>query len=269
MHINAGIECFRYENPFVTASSRLILADISSLTRRLSQFDIPRPVAMLHTLFGLQRSKKGMESWIRALDVWTEVDEILESDSFDGHQRTIVEHTLHILFLPGLHSDGAVRSCGPNLVASDSHEQCPQLSITTGSELPRPIDPVLAFAGIGLPSPFHFQLHIITRLSLNEQGRIVHHRDFWDVKDLLGLVPGAPLTQWISTRLTGYTLAGISRIVSRIIGKGEVEEDDPEREIVRKGGEAGRRPRSNSDLTQAAAYARHIQIHGHIPFNRG
>jgi hypothetical protein len=182
----------------------------------------------------------------------------------DGHQRTIVEHTLHILFLPGLHSDEAFRS---NVTASDSHEQHPQLSITTGSGLPRPVEPILGFAGIGLPSPLHFQLHIMTRLILNEQGRIIHHRDFWDVKDLLGLVPGATLTQWISTRLTGYTLAGISRILSRIIGKREVEEDGSVNKG--KGADGGRRTRSNSEPTQAAAYARHIQVHGHIPSNRG
>lgn len=73
---------FSYENPFVTTTSREILADISSLTRQLSEFDIPKPIAMLHTLFRLRRSEKMREPWFRALEVWTEVDEILESDSF-------------------------------------------------------------------------------------------------------------------------------------------------------------------------------------------
>lgn len=71
-----------YENPFITATSREIIADISSLTRQLSEFDIPKPIAMLHTLFRLRRSEKLREPWFRALEVWTEVDEILESDSF-------------------------------------------------------------------------------------------------------------------------------------------------------------------------------------------
>ena len=66
----------------MTATSREILADISSLTCQLSRLDIPRPIATLHTLLRLDRNGKYAQPWFRALEVWSEVDEILESDTF-------------------------------------------------------------------------------------------------------------------------------------------------------------------------------------------
>ena len=53
----------------------------------------------------------------------------------------------------------------------------------------------------------------MSRLSFNEQGRITHHRDYWDVKDVIGLVPGVPLAQWVGTRLAGLGLSYISRLL--------------------------------------------------------
>jgi hypothetical protein len=67
--------------------------------------------------------------------------------------------------------------------------------------------PVLAFRGLMLPSPFHLQLRIITKLTFNEQGRVSAHRDFWDIRDLVGLVPGARAAQWVLTRLAARSLA--------------------------------------------------------------
>jgi len=249
-----------YENPFLTATSREILADISSLTRQLSEFDIPKPVAMLHTLFRLRRSEKMREPWFRALEVWTEVDEILESDSFDGHRRTIIEHTLNVLILPGLHS---ARPHGLNLPTSDTFENYQPTLDDDESSPPRP-EPTMSFVGVPLPSPLHLKLRILTRLSLNERGRITHHRDFWDVKDLFGLVPGVSLTQWITTRMTGYSLALLSRAGSWVFGRRDTNRPA---ESGRKEPETGRRTRSNSELTTAAAYARHVRMHTHGSFS--
>jgi len=61
------------------------LADISSLTCQLSRFDIPRPIAMLHTLLRLDRNDKLAQPWFRALEVWSEIEEILESDTFGAY----------------------------------------------------------------------------------------------------------------------------------------------------------------------------------------
>jgi len=256
----------RYENPFVTATSREILADISSLTRQLSEFDIPKPIAILHALFRLDRSDKLCEPWFRALEVWTEVDEVLENDSFDGHRRTIVEHTLNILFLPGIHTE-TIKQHPPGLALTDDFEQYSQVSvISSSSGFPHATEPTLSLGAVELPSPLHFQLHILTRLILNEQGRIIHHRDFWDVKDLVGLVPGVKLTQWISTRLAGYSLAAIGRIGAWLFGA-RISAEDVGSETGRKNAESGRRTRSNSELTQAAAYARHVRTHTHGSFS--
>ncbi|KAF9231548.1 hypothetical protein BU15DRAFT_55989, partial [Melanogaster broomeanus] len=49
--------------------------------------------------------------------------------------------------------------------------------------------PVLGIT-VALPSPVHFQLPIMTRLTFNEQGQIMYHSDIWDVRDALRLIPG-------------------------------------------------------------------------------
>lgn len=134
----------------------------------------------------------------------------------DGHRRSIVEHTVNVLFLPGLHSDRT----RPGQTAASSSSLIPDRSSThlllENQYPPRPSDPRLYIPGtsLGVPSPLHFQLHILTRLSFNEQGRITHHRDIWDVKDVLGLVPGVSLAQWISARLAATSLT----IAARLLG---------------------------------------------------
>ncbi|KAF8827219.1 hypothetical protein HHX47_DHR5000556 [Lentinula edodes] len=128
--------------------------------------------------------------------------------SANGHRKTIVEHTLNVLVFPSIHSDSGT----PAARFSHSTESAPP---TPGSQIPssHPIHPSLPIPGTSLtvPSPFHLKLRIITRFSFNEQGRITHHRDFWDVKDVMGLVPGVSLAQWIGTRLTARGLSYASR----------------------------------------------------------
>lgn len=55
------------------------------MTSQLSRLDIPRPIAMLHTLLRLDRGTKFAQPWFRALEVWSEIDEILESDTFGAY----------------------------------------------------------------------------------------------------------------------------------------------------------------------------------------
>ena len=181
----------------------------------------------------------------------------------DGHHRTIVEHTLHILFLPDLHKERASQM----LPTTDEHSR--QLSMAShfdssaiaSTSYPQP---KLSIAGINLPSPMHFQLRVLTRLSMNEQGRITHHRDFWDVKDLLGLVPGVSLTQWITTRITGYSLSMLGRFgMWAFRGSRGQQAGEGERDEVEAGPSTiGRVTRSNS-VSSAAAYARHVRHHGY------
>jgi len=203
-----------YENPFVTATSRSVISDIHRLARQLSSIDMPRPLATVYTLFGLAPPKDDVnEPLFQALRVWNEIGDICECESFDGHRKTIVEHTLNILLLPGIHHDGLNRHQTNG--STDS-----LVNTVTGS----PVPPIPHFAlpslpvpgtSLSVPSPLHFRLRILTRLSFNEQGCVTHHRDFWDVKDLMGLVPGVSLVQWIMSRLTGAGLSYAARLLPR------------------------------------------------------
>ncbi|GAW02444.1 hypothetical protein LENED_004100 [Lentinula edodes] len=174
----------------------------------LSVVNVPRPLAVVYSFFRLQVPDYLSSPWIHALRAWTEIDDICETESFDGHRKTIVEHTLNVLVFPSIHSDSGT----PAARFSHSTESAPP---TPGSQIPssHPIHPSLPIPGTSLtvPSPFHLKLRIITRFSFNEQGRITHHRDFWDVKDVMGLVPGVSLAQWIGTRLTARGLSYASR----------------------------------------------------------
>ncbi|KAJ3891713.1 hypothetical protein GG344DRAFT_88109 [Lentinula edodes] len=193
----------RYENPLVTTTSRTMLTDILRISRQLSVVNVPRPLAVVYSFFRLQVPDYLSSPWIHALRAWTEIDDICETESFDGHRKTIVEHTLNVLVFPNIHTDSGT----PAPRFSHSTESAPP---TPGSQIPpsHPIHPSLPIPGTSLtvPSPFHLKLRIITRFSFNEQGRITHHRDFWDVKDVMGLVPGVSLAQWIGTRLTARGL---------------------------------------------------------------
>ncbi|KAJ3832651.1 hypothetical protein F5878DRAFT_634642 [Lentinula raphanica] len=215
-----------YENPLVTTTSRTMLTDILQISRQLSVVDVPRPLAVVYSFFRLQVPDYLSSPWIRALRAWTEIDDICESESFDGHRKTIVEHTLNILVFPDLHTDTGITPARLNSFPESGPS-------TPTSQRPsfHPIHPSLPIPGTSLtvPSPFHLKLRIITRLSFNEQGRITHHRDFWDVKDVMGLVPGVSLAQWIGSRLTARGLSYASRAWFKSTGElGYATEADAE-----------------------------------------
>lgn len=50
-------------------------------------------------------------------------------------------------------------------------------------------------------------LPVHTRLSFNDSGRITYHQDIWDVKDVLSLVPGVGMAQWVGSRVLAHSLA--------------------------------------------------------------
>jgi len=184
----------------------------------------PRPLVVLYMLLGKQDLLEGDEAshnLFQALRVWTEVGEISESESFDGHRQCVIEHTFNILILPGLHSDrfaatGAGRFAHPDTPMSSSLA----LPSAHGSSLHpstyiHPSDPAISVPLLNfmLPSPLHLQLHVITRLRFNDSGHITHHRDFWDAKDLVSLLPGGNIAQWVSARVVGGALSSMSRVL--------------------------------------------------------
>ncbi|KAF8897898.1 hypothetical protein BD779DRAFT_1432771 [Infundibulicybe gibba] len=223
---NASAGTGRYENPVLTATSRSVISDIHKLSRQLSAIDVPRPLAMLCTLLRLKPPNVGFlrqrpsDTLFQAVRVWNDVGEICESESFDGHRKTIVEHTLNVLFLPGIHSDGINNTeYHRSVVTTDSPSSQLHYHPPTSLSVPG--------TSLSVPSPLHFKLPIITRLSFNEQGRVTHHRDFWDVKDVIGLVPGVSLAQWIGTRLAARSLSCVSRFWTR----GKTAHQPPSRSV--------------------------------------
>jgi hypothetical protein len=234
----------RYENPVITATSRDSIGDIRSLSQYLSELDAPKPTSLLRNLLGLARIPTDRESWFQISRMWTEVDDVCENESFgesatgdtklsvssfgflnwslsDGHRRCIVEHTLNILLLPGLHAErslGHMNAAHPNALTSEAQRNSASrslhVSFSSVGGPQQPSLPTLTVPGIGvtLPSPLHLQLHVFTRLSFNEQGRIIHHRDVWDLKDLVSLIPGGMLSQWVASRLAARVLSAISRL---------------------------------------------------------
>ncbi|KDQ29629.1 hypothetical protein PLEOSDRAFT_1029991, partial [Pleurotus ostreatus PC15] len=139
----------------------------------------------------------------RALRAWSEINDVCENESFeDGHRKCIVEHTFHVLLLPGIHRDELHSRRGSDSMSSNHSP----LSV---HRAPAGVGPCVSIPGtsVQIPSPFHFKMHIITRLAFNEQGRITHHRDFWDIKDVMGLVPGVSVVQWLGSRVMARGLS--------------------------------------------------------------
>jgi hypothetical protein len=243
-----------YENPFLTATSRSVIADIHKLSRLLSKLDIPKPLAMLYTLFRFAppdgKHSDAAEPLCEAVRVWTDIGNICESDSFDGHRRTIVEHTLNILFFPGIHSSLSALSLP--LVTPHLHPAPPALKVPLTS--------------LVIPTPLHFQLHVMTRLSFNEQGRITHHRDFWDMRDVVGLVPGLGLFTWIGCRVTAQGLSFATRLLGGVNNAAGFRSHPPsDSSSWESGSERGEvmendwRRRGSISQTPAAAYGTHAR----------
>ena len=72
----------RYENPFVTASSRQIIGDINALSRQLRDLNVPRPAAMFRTLFQPRRREEEGEPWFQVMQAWSDIEDIYDSESF-------------------------------------------------------------------------------------------------------------------------------------------------------------------------------------------
>ncbi|KAJ8087037.1 hypothetical protein PM082_005862 [Marasmius tenuissimus] len=221
----------------MTTTSRAMLSDIHRFSKQFMAVDVPRPLAVIYTLFGVKPPDYVNKPLLHALKAWSEIDDISEAEGFDGHRKTIVEHTLNVLMLPGMHTDTSLKfsHSTDTLTSTPSHPSHPAIRIPGTS--------------LNVPSPLHFRLHTITRLVFNEQGRITHHRDFWDVKDLMRLIPGVPLAQWIGTRMIGLGLTYIAR--SWMKDEGEPSESNSRRESEDlEHGLAANRPVPN--ITRAA-----------------
>ncbi|KAL4068582.1 hypothetical protein V8B97DRAFT_850147 [Scleroderma yunnanense] len=195
-----------YENPVMTATSRALIADIHSFMRRLCIIDVPRPVNIFKAIVG-KHPIDDSKSWFRVLRMWSEIDDISETESFDGQKKSLVEHTLNILLFPDIHSTYNIPS-NLSLNKPPSPSEGGPSFLWAFSAMPSLPVPGTSLA---LPSPLYFQLPIMTRLSFNEQGLITYHRDVWDIRDVLRLVPGVRMALWFLARATAWVLAWVGR----------------------------------------------------------
>ncbi|KAG1737424.1 hypothetical protein EDB19DRAFT_957470 [Suillus lakei] len=200
-----------YENPLITATSRTLIADIHALVRQFSIVDIPKPSKILGALLPRVPAKDPASSdpWFRVLRIWSEIEEFSESESFDGHKKSIVEHTLNILLFPDLHMGFKI----PKPLSLRTSESTPASEAVHELSLVVPTTPSLLVPGtpFAVPSPLHLQLRVITRLSFNEQGQITYHRDVWDMRDVIALVPGMRIAQWILGRAGAWGLSWMAK----------------------------------------------------------
>ena len=74
-----------YENPFVTATSKDTIGDVHALSRTLGSLDVPKPGAVLCTLFRLSADHKWRDAWFRGVRMWNEINDISECESFGEH----------------------------------------------------------------------------------------------------------------------------------------------------------------------------------------
>ena len=63
---------------------------------------------------------------------------------------------------------------------------------------------------------------------------MTYHRDIWDVKDFIGLLPGMTLAQWLGTRIAAVGLSYLSKFLpnndgSKCSGDRSLEVADLER----------------------------------------
>ncbi|GBE79808.1 hypothetical protein SCP_0210090 [Sparassis crispa] len=228
----------KYENPLITATSRAAIADINAMASRLSQVDVPNPAVVLSALFGTTRSE-GLQIYAKA-----------RASRLYHHRRTIVEHTLHIVLLPGLQSSDAAVSHPVPSNASDLSISFPAPSYSHQPSAQIDLRDILYQLQ---PSPFHLRLPLITRLSFNDAGKITHHRDYWDVKDLLNLIPGMTLAQCIASRIFAQSIRGVVCASRLLVGS-----PLPSTKIGLGKSQPKRARDEEEGLSPAAAYAKTI-----------
>ena len=125
---------------------------------------------------------------------------------------------------------------------------------------------------LSVPSPLHLRLPITSRLSFNDAGKITYHRDIWDAKvrcprvwrricsadgllqDLIGLVPGMSLAQWVSGRLVAQGIRGVAWLGRSLLWS-RPEEPVPSRLVTRR----KRNADEERGLAAAGTYAKAVR----------
>ncbi|KAF8341268.1 uncharacterized protein EI90DRAFT_1710612 [Cantharellus anzutake] len=243
-----------YSNPLLTASSGDVIKDIHSLVHAFTAFSLPTPLSLFKRML---RSKAETE-WLNIARVWSEVGDVMESDVYDGHRKVIIEHTVYLLFFPDIFAPDSAPTQSDLLRFSSTSSTISSSTTTPGDTTPT------SFRNLSLyshPSQHHLHhtpqkqtisstarallslcrrvtLPVHTRLMFNESGRVVHHQDVWDVKDVVRMIPGMSVMQWAGSRLLAGALSrgyGLYETIVTVAGdngngskrvSGEVEDEE-------------------------------------------
>lgn len=195
-----------YSNPLLTASSGDVIKDIHSLLHQFTAVSVPTPFS----LFGRYLKRADGLKWLTVAKLWSEVGEVLESDVYDGHRRVVIEHTVYLLLLPDIFPPDSAPPA--DSLALHTSASSISLSDTNFSGGPNTnsggAHPSLGGAARMLTTlARQISLPVHTRLSFNDSGRITHHQDIWDVKDVLALIPGVGMMQWVGSRVLAHGLS--------------------------------------------------------------
>ncbi|GAA6007642.1 hypothetical protein JCM11491_003908 [Sporobolomyces phaffii] len=178
---------------------------------------------------------------------WSELGDVTESHSFDGHRNMAFTHVLHLELLPFLRSEH-VQSFGDSAPTPSRRRafsvfslpgtpfpQTPTASIResffgtpTSDGIFSKTHPAISVSGLttllSLLNPkviastlttLHLKLH--TRLVFNEEGRIISHEDTWGLKELVeGLFPLGGFVYGLNRQGLGWAAGLISR---RLVGR--------------------------------------------------
>ncbi|KAI5481534.1 hypothetical protein MNV49_004291 [Pseudohyphozyma bogoriensis] len=183
-------------------------------------------------------------------EMWTELGEICESQSYDGTRTIIIQHTIYLTLLPGLDAQAhSTPTFGTNFQSFYSYS-APQTPYSTEPNTPGPefqfatqthtveasegasswpLASLLSKLGPKAVArrltTVHLKLH--SRLVFNELGKIIQHEDTWGLKELIESLPLAGTVYAFNRTALGYLASTASKVLLR---KPDIE-DDPERRL--------------------------------------
>ncbi|GAA5896801.1 uncharacterized protein JCM6883_007012 [Sporobolomyces salmoneus] len=192
---------------------------------------------------------------------WSELGDVTESHSFDGHRILTFTHTLHLELLPFLRSE-QVQSFG-DATATPSRRRAFSVFSLPGTPFPQTPSASIRDSFFGTPtsdgifSKTHpaisvsglrsllsilnpkllasslttLNLKLHTKLLFSVEGKIVHHEDVWGLKELIELLPFGGFVYSLNRQGLGWMAGAVSR---RLVGR-EAERDTSKEAVEGEG----------------------------------
>ncbi|KAK4058121.1 hypothetical protein OIO90_000860 [Microbotryomycetes sp. JL221] len=209
----------------------------------------------------------------------SELGDVAEAHGYDGVFMAVLQHTLHIAFLPFLDPDAHLQYSSPHssihrsfsffsLPATPYAQNSPPATGGIFSKT-RPAGvsryPLSRFLGKLSPrniasnlSTIHLKLH--TKLVFNEQGKVIEHEDTWGLKEIVeGVFPVLGTVYALQRQGMAYLGGMASR---SLLGSGQAQQMDEQQRKKKQGdggakdqeahedGAAGMAPISSTDLDE-------------------